>query len=106
MTEDHAPLTGADLIKGTPVMYTGPDNPQLISPSAAITVLRKGHPGRILDPDWHHIRVEWVRLEDEPISYGAGFCLERTAEQPDGYVPGLVRISESQYEDLALQLRS
>jgi|EndMetStandDraft_7_1072992.scaffolds.fasta_scaffold180052_2 hypothetical protein len=106
MTEDQAPLTGADLIKGTPVIYAGPDNPRLISPHAAFTVLCKGHPGRISDPDWHHIRVEWVLLEDEPISYGAGFCLERTADRPDGYVPGLVRISESSFEDLAKQFRS
>lgn len=100
------PLTGADLNRDAWTVHR-PDSPQLISPHAAFTALRQGHPGESWIPTGITSVSNGVLLENERLSYGgAGFCLDMTADQPDGVVPGLVRVSESRCGDLAMPFRS
>lgn len=107
MMDDWPQISGVELAKGVAVVYVGADIAQpYYFGDSAIAVLRKGHPGRILDPDRHHVRVTWVALEDEPISYGSGFSLKITETDPDGIVPGLRRISEPEYEILEGKYRA
>jgi hypothetical protein len=99
---ERLPLAEVDLRKGQTVIYTGPDNSrEIYEEHTRPRKLCCGHPGRIADPTRQHIRVHWVGLEHEPISYAAGFCLER-----DGFVPGLSAITESEYKRLAEQVWS
>lgn len=106
MTDGKHLLRGAELVSGAPVIYDGPDISQPYHfGESGITTLRKGHPGRVFDPEWHHIRVNWVSLEDAPISYAAGFTLEKSEEDPEGVVPGLVLISDAEYEALEVEYR-
>ena len=97
---DRPPLAEVDLRKGQAVIYTGPER-EIYEEHTRPRTLCSGHPGRITDPTGQHIRVDWVGLEHEPISYAVGFCLER-----DRVVPGLSAITESEYERLAEQVRS
>ena len=97
------PLPESMAVYGQPVVYTGPDSAEgIYGASATPRVLRTGHPGRIVDPTPQHIRVEWVGLENEPVSFAAGFVRERPDRPgPSGWVPGLAAISEETYVELA-----
>lgn len=107
MKIDRTPLRERFIVKGQPVIYTGPASAaEIYSPSAVPKVLRADHPGRIFDPSPQHIRVEWFGLEDEPVSFASGFTRERpTRSGETGYVPGLAKIDEEEYEQLDAELR-
>lgn len=99
-------LPESQAVHGQPVVYTGPDSAEgIYSASARPSTLRRGHPGRIVDPTPQHITVEWVGLENEPVSFAFGFVRERPARPgPSGWVPGLAAISEETYEELSRQV--
>lgn len=107
MTHPKSALSEADVSKGQPVVYIGPDDAQGIYEEwTRPRVLKAGHPGRIFDPSIQHIRVEWVGLEHEPVSYAVGFCTNRSEVGPNGEasVPGLAKISADDYAELAAEV--
>lgn len=92
-------LLGSDLVAGQPVVFDGEDiTAGFFGPNALFDALRRGHPGRIRDPTPQHIMVDWVGLEDEPMSFAFGFVNERRSQSDVvGSVRGLRRISEHEY---------
>lgn len=105
---DHEPdsLPESKAVYGQLVAYTGPDSAEgIYSSSTEPRVLRGGHLGRIVDLTPQHIRVEWVGLENEPVSFATGFVRERPDRPgPSGWVPGLAAISEELYEELSREV--
>lgn len=100
-------LAESEVIKGQTVIYVGPDNSEEIYEAwSRPQVLKSGHPGRIYDPTIQHIRVEWVGLEHEPISYAVGFSTNRSEVGPEGkaYIRGLAKISAEEYAELAASI--
>jgi hypothetical protein len=70
------------LVMGMPVEYPGPDN----DPSDEEGWLRHGHPGRVTDPSWQDVFVDWDGLEDQGASRWVCYDL-----------PGLNEITDQEY---------
>lgn len=104
MEQQRTELAEEDVVKGQCVVYIGPDNAEEIYEDwSRPRILTAGHPGKIYDPSVQHIRVEWVGLEHEPISYATGFCTNRSEVGPEGraFIRGLAKVSAEEYEELA-----
>ena len=57
--------------------------------------LQPGHPGRVTDPSWQDVFVEWVGLEDKGVSRWICFDYEALAE-----------LSETEYTRRAARVRA
>lgn len=100
-------LLGSQLVVGQPVVYEGPEvTVAILDSKPPLDALRSGHPGRIRDNTPQHIMVDWVCLEDEPISFWSGFVNEKRFEGDEvGSVKGLLAISNNEYESRAAAIR-
>ena len=84
------PLTVDDLRVGLRVLFAGEEDSGDVldhSRRAAGHILMNHHPGvihAVTDP--HHVQVDFVGLEDEPVSFGVGFGYD----QETGAYPGLL----------------
>lgn len=101
-------ILGSELVAGQPVAYDGPDVVEAVhGTQPPLDALRAGHPGRIRDGTPQHIMVDWVGLEDQPISFASGFVNERRHNSDDtGSVSGLLLLTEDEYERRAAVIRA
>ena len=79
-----SPVDGRRLVDGLPVEYLGDSDSEL----------RRGHPGRVTDPQPEDVFVEWVGLEDQPVSRWISFDL-----------PGLGELDEATFALRAERVR-
>jgi hypothetical protein len=90
-------VTIADLRDGLLVEYLGsePDRGDVLGERlrAVGMALYPGHPGRVSDATMQHVRVAWVGLEDEPVSYAVGFSCDES-----GRYAGLGRLPSPLFE--------
>ena len=85
----------SDLRLGAPVRWLGEDSDRdvlLPEHRSAGRFLRHGHLGRLTSIEMPHVQIDWVGLEDEPVSFGVGF-----GPDPSGCYPSLELLTEAEW---------
>ncbi|SUF08979.1 Uncharacterised protein [Rhodococcus gordoniae] len=97
--ESDEPIATTRVRQGVPVAYCGADTDRdILNPHTQPPMLFHGHPGRITSAAIQHILVDWVGLEDEPVSFAVGYCPPTIDGGWAGpVVLGLAEISEDEY---------
>ena len=92
-------LTLASLRRGVRVIWLGQDHlGDIFSPDlvAHNRMLQHGHPGKVLGDDPWHVTVEWLGLEQEPVSWGVGHNPD-----PNGTFQFLGLVADTEWEQAA-----
>ncbi|MCE1179668.1 MAG: hypothetical protein LWW86_11680 [Micrococcales bacterium] len=98
-SSDLCHLTVASARPGVRVIWLGPQHEEdIFAPQGDGTtpVLQHGHPGRIVRADPWHVTVEWLGLEEEPVSWGVGHNPE-----PDGTFTFLGVVPDGEWDEAA-----
>ncbi|GAB3078959.1 hypothetical protein GCM10027053_49110 [Intrasporangium mesophilum] len=92
------PFTVGDLAVGTRVLYNGPEESGDVLDErrrAEGRVLIEHHPGTIrVAAEPQHVLVDFLGLEDEPVSWAVGFGYDETT----GLYPGLLIPDDADWE--------
>lgn len=89
----------ADLKRGLAVRYGG-HTQEVFSERPERSFLLHGHPGRVWFPDFQHVMVDWLDLEDSVESFAVGYTSGR-----DGYFTSLRIIDESDWDTTVSRYR-